>query len=67
MCLAVPARVIEIKDKVATVEILGEKRKVRISSVKPKVGDYVLIQSGFVVGVADKKTAEESLKLWNRL
>ena len=67
MCLTVPAKVIEVKDDVATVDVLGEKREVRIDLVKPKVGDYVIIQFGFVTEIVDKEVAESSLKAWKKL
>lgn len=67
MCLAVPAKVVEVKKDVATVDILGEKREVKINLVKPKVGDYVIVQFGFITEVIDKKVAEVSLKAWKEI
>jgi len=67
MCLAIPAKVVEVKKDVATVDILGEKREVKINLVKPKVGDYVIVQFGFITEVIDKKVAEVSLKAWKEI
>ena len=67
MCLAIPGRVIKVMDKKAVVDFLGEKKEVKISIVRPKVNDYVLVQFGTVVEILDKKTAEESLNAWKLL
>ncbi len=64
MCLAVPARVISIDGDVVEVEQSGKIKKVSAELVRPKVGDYVLIQFGFVTEVLNKDDAEKSLKAW---
>jgi len=67
MCLAIPAKVIKVKKDVATVDVLGEKREIKINLVKPKVGDYVMVQFGFITEIIDKKVAEDSLKAWKEI
>ena len=59
MCLAVPGKVLEIKEKVVTVECPMEKRDVYNSGVELEVGDYVMVQMGIIV----KKMPEEEAKL----
>jgi len=64
MCLAVPGKIIEIRDEIATVDYDIEKRKGRIIDKKYKEGDYVIVQGGIVVQKVNKKEAEEALKLF---
>jgi len=63
-----PARVIEIKDNVAIVDFGGVRREVRIDFVKDvKVGDYVIVHTGFAIEKLDEKAALESLKAWEEI
>jgi len=64
MCLAVPVQVISIKDSEAEVEIGGVKRKVSIMlTPEVRVGDYVLLHTGYAINVIDEAEAQETLKL----
>jgi len=68
MCLAIPAKVLKIKDGVATVDFGGRvTREVNIMLVEAKVGDYVLVHAGYAIQVLDEKEALETLKLWNEI
>ena len=50
MCLAVPAKIIEIDGENATVEYGGVRRKAIVSMVPDAgIGDYVLIHAGFAI------------------
>ena len=50
MCLAVPARVVEIDGTDAVVEIEGVRRKTNVSLIEnPKIGDCVLLHAGFAI------------------
>ena len=64
MCLAVPARVIEVDGDLAKVDFGGVVREVNISLVDVKVGDYVLVHAGYAIQVIDEREAEETLALW---
>lgn len=64
MCLAVPGRISEIKGNKAIVDYGGIKRKVDISLVDVKEGDYVIVHAGFAIQVLNKKDAEETLKIF---
>ncbi|HLG24005.1 MAG TPA: HypC/HybG/HupF family hydrogenase formation chaperone [Candidatus Nanoarchaeia archaeon] len=66
MCLAVPGKIIEIKDGFATVDYEIEKRKGKILENSFKKGDYVIIQGGFVVQKVGQKEAKEALKLYKQ-
>lgn len=67
MCLAVPGKVIEIKDTVGIVDFNGVKREVRLDLVDVKVGDYVIVHTGFAIEKMDEKEALESLEIWKEL
>lgn len=68
MCLAMPAKVIEIKDNIAIVDFGGIRREARIDFVKDvKVGDYVIVHTGFAIEKLDEKAALESLKAWEEI
>jgi hydrogenase expression/formation protein HypC len=68
MCLAIPAKVVEIKGDVARVDFgAGTMRDVNVSLVEAKVGEYVIVHAGFAIQVLDQKAAEETLKMWNEI
>ena len=69
MCLAVPAKVIKIKDDFnAEVEYMGSSRNVGIALVPGvKVGDWVLVHAGYALEIIDAEHAAESLKLWREI
>ena len=64
MCLAVPVRIVSIDGNEAETEIAGVRRRVSIAMTpEAKVGDYVLLHTGYAIGVIDEAEAEETLKL----
>lgn len=64
MCLAVPVQVISIKDSEAEVEIGGVRRQVSIMlTPEARVGDYVLLHTGYAINVIDEAEAQETLKI----
>jgi len=68
MCLAVPARVLEINGDLAKVDFGGGiTRDVNIMLVDVNVGEYVLVHAGYAIQVLDEKEAEETLALWREI
>ncbi|HOI76399.1 MAG TPA: HypC/HybG/HupF family hydrogenase formation chaperone [Methanofastidiosum sp.] len=67
MCLAVPGKVIEIKDSVGIVDFNGIKREVRLDLVDVIIGDYVIVHTGFAIEKMDEREALESLEIWKEL
>lgn len=68
MCLAIPAKVVELKGDIAKVDFgAGTMRDVNISLVEANVGEYVIVHAGYAIQVLDEKAAEETLQLWNEL
>jgi len=50
MCLAVPARIVELRETTATISVDGALRDVDVSLIdEPRLGDYVLIHAGFAI------------------
>ena len=65
MCLAIPAKVLEVHGDVAKVDFgQGVARQVNVMLVDAKVGEYVLVHAGYAIEKLDQKAAEESLKTW---
>ena len=68
MCLAIPAKVISVKEDKAEVDFgNGVLREVNVALVNAKIGDYVLVHAGYAIQVVDQKEAEETISLWNEI
>ena len=68
MCLAIPARVVEIQGDTAKVDFgEGVLREVNVVLVEAKVDEYVLVHAGYAIQVVDREEAAETLKLWNEI
>ena len=66
MCLAVPMKVIKIKEdrETGTVEDSGIKRDVGLMLLEDvKVNDWVLIHAGMAISKLDEYDASETLRL----
>ncbi len=65
MCLALPARIIELRGaEQAVVELGGVRKAVSIALVPDVgVGDYVIVHVGFAIGRLDPAEAERTLAL----
>jgi hydrogenase expression/formation protein HypC len=68
MCLAIPALIKSIEDKEAEAEIGGITRKISLwLTPEARVGDYVLVHTGYAINVLDQKEAEETLSLLEQI
>jgi len=65
MCLAIPSKVVEIRDKMAIIDVSGVRRDVSLLLLPEEaaVGDYVLVHAGFAIHRIDPEAAEEAMKL----
>ena len=64
MCLAIPVLVKSIDGQQAEVEVGGVSRRVSIwLTPEVRVGDYVLLHTGYAISVIDEVEARETLKL----
>ena len=68
MCLAIPALIKAIGDKEAEVDMGGITRRIGLwLTPEAKVGDYVLVHTGYAINVLDQEEAEETLRLFQEL
>lgn len=70
MCLAIPSKVVEIKENnIAVVDTLGVKREASLDLLDESVGvgEWVLLHIGFVMSKIDEQSAMESLKLYDEI
>ncbi len=64
MCIAIPAEIISIEGHEGDVDMAGVQRRVSLMlTPEAKVGDYVLVHTGYAINVIDKEAAAETLKL----
>ena len=63
MCLAIPARVIELfADNRARIELSGVQKEISIALVEDvAIGDYLIVHVGYAIGKLDPAEAEETL------
>jgi hydrogenase expression/formation protein HypC len=66
MCLALPARVVELLPKLrAMVDLGGVRKEVSIDLVDDaQVDDYVIIHVGYALGKIDPEEAQRTLALF---
>ena len=65
MCLAVPARIVELEEDRATVDAMGNRWHARTTLLPDvKIGDMVLVHAGFAISIVDE---EEAKKTWELL
>lgn len=71
MCLAIPSKVISIdkETNTATLDTLGVSREASLDlmSEEVKVGDYVLLHIGYVMGKIDEEQAKLSLETYKEI
>ena len=64
MCLAIPALIKTVQGLQAVVDIDGVTREISLQlTPEAKVGDYVLLHTGYAISIIDAEEAEETLKL----
>ncbi|MDR7096597.1 HypC/HybG/HupF family hydrogenase formation chaperone [Hydrogenophaga laconesensis] len=66
MCLAIPARLVELRpDDQAVVDLGGIRKEISIALVADvQVGDYVIVHVGHAIGTIDPEEAERTLALF---
>ena len=64
MCLAIPAKIVNIEDNMGTVDMAGIRKKVSLILLEDaRVGDYVIVHAGFGIHKIDEAAAMESLRI----
>lgn len=70
MCLAVPAKVLELRDnQMALVDLSGTQREISLMVLDgdAAVGDFVLIHVGYAIEVIDEEEAQRTLQMFEEL
>lgn len=69
MCLTIPGKVVAISGEFASVDYGqdGIRNNINVSLVRPSLGSYVLVQSGFAVKLLSNEEAMEALRLWKMI
>ncbi|MCL4483586.1 MAG: HypC/HybG/HupF family hydrogenase formation chaperone [Bacteroidetes bacterium] len=68
MCLSIPAKVLSVEGKKACISLGGAEYNAALDLVEDvKVGDYVLLHSGFVIQIIDENEARETMELFNEI
>ena len=64
MCLAIPARIIELEGDNAVVDAMGNRFRAKTTLLpEAKLGDLVLIHAGFAISLVDEEEAKETWQL----
>ncbi len=64
MCLAIPARIVEMEGDKAVVDAMGNRWRAKTTLLpEAKLGDLVLIHAGFAISLVDEEEAKETWQL----
>ncbi len=68
MCLAVPARIVELEGDKAVADAMGNRWPVRIT-LTPDVGlgDIVLVHAGYAIAKVDEEEARKTWELFEQI
>jgi len=66
MCLAIPARIVEVRDDdLAVVDLAGVRKEISLALVENvAVGDYVIVHVGYALNKLDPEEAAKTLALF---
>lgn len=66
MCLAIPAKVVQVQDgDMAVVDLGGVKKEISLALVDDVAeGDYVIVHVGYALNKLDPEEAEKTLALF---
>ena len=65
MCLAIPARIVELVDDRATVDAMGNRFAAKTTLLpEAKLGDVVLVHAGFAIARVDEEEAKQTWELF---
>jgi hydrogenase expression/formation protein HypC len=66
MCLSIPAKIDKIDGDMATVTVGGATYRASLMMIEDvKVGDYILLHTGFAIQKISQEEAEETLRLFD--
>jgi len=66
MCLALPVRIVELREhELGVVDLGGVRREISLAMVEDvQVGDYVIMHAGYALSKLDIEEAERTLRLF---
>ena len=65
MCLAIPAKIIQLDGDKATVDAMGNRYNAKTTFLpEAKLGDIVLVHAGFAITIVDKEEAKKTWQLF---
>ncbi len=65
MCLAIPARIVELDQDKAVVDAMGNRWKAKTTLLpEVKLGDIVLVHAGFAICLVDEEEAKKTWELF---
>ena len=66
MCVALPVRIVELREnELGTVDLGGVRREISLAMVDDvQVGDYVIVHVGYALSKLDTEEAERTLRLF---
>ncbi len=65
MCLAIPARIVELEEDRATVDAMGNRFAAKTTLLPDaKLGDVVLVHAGFAIARVDEEEAKQTWELF---
>ncbi len=65
MCLAIPARIVELDQDRAVVDAMGNRFKAKTTFLaEAKLGDVVLVHAGFAIALVDEEEAKKTWELF---
>ncbi len=69
MCLAIPARVVELlENDAALIDVGGVRKEISVALVEGVVvGDYVIVHVGYALNRLDPEEAEKTLALFAQI
>jgi hydrogenase expression/formation protein HypC len=68
MCLAIPARIVELEGDKAVVDAMGNRWRARTTLLpEATLGDLVLIHAGFAISLVDEEEAKETWELLRQI
>jgi hydrogenase expression/formation protein HypC len=63
MCLAIPARIVELESDRAIVDAMGNRFRAKTTLLpEAKLGDLILVHAGFAISIVDE---EDAKKTWD--
>lgn len=68
MCLAIPVQIKSIEGSEAEVEFGGITQKISVLlTPEARLGDYVLLHTGYAISVINQEEAQETLRLFEEI